>query len=106
MTLKISTRLFTEYSCSLSSEDLFDPDLPLTHTRAHGGTLTFWLKSLDLYVTVISIASSSILPIVLELPGHQTSIHINIYLPTAGKEPQYMDELALLQATIENLGEV
>ena len=62
-----------------------------------------WRRALDPYVTVIPAQSSRILPIILELPGHQTSIHINIYLPTAGKEALFMDILALLQATIEEL---
>ena len=67
--------------------------------------MTLWKRDLDPYITVISVPSSHILPIVLELPGHQTSIHINVYLPTAGKESRYVEELALLEATIENVSE-
>ena len=39
----------------------------------------------------------------LEKPGYQTSIHITIYLPTAGKESEFVKELSILQNTIDKL---
>ena len=82
--VKIATELLSPaYSYILNSEDLYDPDLPLSSNQAHGGTLTAWKSNLDPFVTVLNTESSRILPILLELPGYQPTIHINIYLPTS-----------------------
>ena len=39
---------------------------------------------------------------VFDKPGYQITVHINIYLSTAGKEKEFVQELALLEETIEN----
>ena len=58
--LPLATRLFLpDYKCSLSSEDLFDPELSLTSRKAHGGVLVFWKSHLDPYITMMNIQSSS-----------------------------------------------
>ena len=94
-----------EYSAALNSEDLHDPDLMLTSSRAKGGTLILWHKYLDPYVTVHIADSSSFLPIVLDLPGWKTMVHIATYLPTAGKEAEYLDSIASMKIALENLVE-
>ena len=57
------------------------------------GTMTLWKNELDPYVTVLEPSSSRILVLVLDKPGHQVNIHINIYLSTAGKEAEFLQDL-------------
>ena len=92
-----------EYSSSLNSEDLHDPDLPMTSNKAKGGTLVMWKSSLDPYITVHNIDSAAYLPVILNIPGVQTSIHVALYLPTSGKETEFISELASLKVTLEEL---
>ena len=62
-----------------------------------------WKSSLDPYITIHSIDSSAFLPIVLKLPDALPSIHVALYLPTAGKESEFMTELAKLKIVLEQL---
>ena len=97
--------LHSQYKMFLNSDDLYDLDLPLLQTRAHGGTLTLWKDELDSFITVLPTFSSRITPIVLDCPGYQTTVHINIYLPTAGRDSDFIEALATLQATIDDANE-
>ena len=92
-----------EYTTVLNSEDLHNPDLMLTSTRAKGGTMVMWQKELDPYVTVHISDCSSYLPIVIDIPGQRTMIHVAAYMPTAGKEFEYIDDLAKMRVAIEEL---
>ena len=94
-----------DYNFYLNSEDRHDDLLSLRKSRAHGGTLTLWRKDLDPYITIIHPSSSRILVMILDKPVYQTSIHVNIYLHTAGKESAFMEDLALLEATLDELAE-
>ena len=85
------------YNYYLKSEDCHDDLLSLQTSRAHGGTMTLWKKNLDPYITILEPSSSRLLVLVLDKPGYQVSIHINIYLSTAGKEPDFLEDLALLE---------
>ena len=91
-----------EYSFFLNSEDLHNPDLPLLSNKAKGGTLVLWRKLLDPFVTVPTPDSSSFLPIVLQIPNFRTSIHIALYLPTAGQDSQYLAELAMFRNALDD----
>ena len=92
----LETNLFKgEYSSSLSSDDLHDMDLPLMN-RAKGGTMALWKKSLENHVFPCRSDSSSFLPIVFSPPGYPSSIHLTIYLPTAGKDAEFVDEMVKL----------
>ena len=42
---------------------------------------------------------------ILDKPGYQVSIHVKIYLHTAGKEAEFMEDLSLLENTIEEMFE-
>ena len=95
--------LTKEFCYSLNSDDIYDPELPHTRSRAIGGTLAMWRKWLDPYVSIIPTLSSSFLPLLLKLPGAKTSVHIAIYLPTHGKDPEYISELASLKNCIDEL---
>ena len=85
------------YNYFLNSEDRHDDLLSLKKSRAHGGTLSLWDKDLDPYITILEPRSSRILALVLDKPGYQISIHLNIYLHTAGKEANFLEDLALLE---------
>ena len=97
--------LLHQYNFFLNSEDRHDNLLSLVKSRAHGGTLALWKKELDPYITVHEPSSSHVLAIILEKPGYQTTIHITVYLSTAGKDAEYMKDLVLLQNTIDLLGD-
>ena len=71
-----------EYCWHLNSQDLLDPELPLVMSKASGGTLLLWMKELDPYIKVITTNTTAFLPIVLKMPGLQTSIHISLDMPT------------------------
>ena len=86
-----------EYSATLNSEDLNHPDLVLTTARAKGGTMVMWKKDLDPYITAHIQDSSSFLPIVVDIPGWKTMVHVAAYLPTAGKEAEYLDSIARMK---------
>ena len=92
-----------DYCYFLNSEDIHNPDLPLVTNHASGGTLCLWRRNLDAFVTVHQVSSSAFTPIILTLPNHQTSIHICIYLPTHGKDTEFVSALADLKICIDEL---
>ena len=92
-----------EYCYFLNSEDLHNSDIPMITSHATGGTLCIWRRSLDPYVTIHPVTSSSFTPLILSLPYHQKSIHICIYLPTHGKDDEFVAELAELKTCIDEL---
>ena len=97
--------LQSSHNYFLNSEDRHDQLLSLRKSRAHGGTLTLWKKELDPYVTILEPTTSRILVLILDKPGFQVSAHINIYLSTAGKEPEFMEDLSTLEDTIDMINE-
>ena len=82
---------------------MLDPDLPLISSRAHGGTLLLWLKELDPYIEIIPTNSTAFLPVVFTMPGLQTSIHLTVYLPTHGRENDFISDLAELRNCLDEL---
>ena len=94
--LELETSLFKgEYFTALSSEDMLDPELPLLK-RAKGGTMAMWRSQLDQYVSPCTSASSNFLPLIFSPPGLTTTIHIAVYLPTAGKDVEFVEEIVKL----------
>ena len=91
------------YSYHLSSEDLYLPELALEHSKAKGGTMILWQATLDPYITVIPSDSPSIAAILMKVPGISSSVHVAIYLPTAGQEAQFVSALASLDHCLEEL---
>ena len=102
--LEISTSLFSHlYSSSLNSADKLDIDIALRTSRAFGGTLTLWKRTLDPFVKVLDVNSDSINVIIMTIPGYPTTVHINIYLPTAGRDADYISELSKLENILEEI---
>ena len=94
-----------EYSYYLNSSDIYDPDLPLIRSKDHGGTMILWKHEYSPNITIKSISSTAFLPIVFQPPGLQPSIHIAVYLPTSGRDSQFLDELTSLSSLLVNLSE-
>ena len=92
-----------EYRYLLSSDDNFDMDLPLNSKRAKGGTLIMWKKELDIYITPLPTPSSSMLPILFTPTGLSPSVHVAIYLPTAGRDVDFAMELSYLDGLISDI---
>ena len=67
--------------------------------------MVLWNKEYDPYVTILDPPSSRILPLVLDKPGYQVSIHITIYLTTSGRDPEFIRDLAMLEDTIDMVTE-
>ena len=95
-----------EYSSSLNSEDLYDPEMPLMKSKANGGTLVLWRRKHDPFIAVWPVTSSSYLPIIFHPPGSVLSVHIAIYLPTAGQDVQFIEELSKLSATLDEISSI
>ena len=95
-----------DYCHFLNSADLHNPELPLLTTHATGGTMCLWKRDLDPYVSVFNPNNSSFTPVILTLPNHPVSIHIGIYLPTHGKDVEFISDLAELKICIEELTEI
>ena len=92
-----------EYSFTLNSEDVHYPELCLTSSKAKGGTMVMWRKDLDPYITICNPDNASFLPIVLEIPGWIPMIHLAAYLPTAGKDSEYLADLGSMADSIREL---
>ena len=92
-----------DYCWFLNSHDLQDPELPLVKSRAHGGTLLLWRKELDPYIEVIPTNTSSFLPVIFKKPGLVTTVHVALYLPTHGKDSEFVSDLAELRNCLDEL---
>ena len=77
--------------------------LPLNKSCAHGGTLVLWRKCLDPFINILPSPSPAILPILCQIPGIKISVHICIYLPTHGRDADFLNELANLQLCVEDI---
>ena len=92
-----------EYSWELNSEEKLDPDLAMTKSRATGGTMVLWKKSLDKYITVHQADLASFLPVIYSPPGSPVTAHIALYLPTSGRETDFIDAITELSNTIDDI---
>ena len=92
-----------EYCYALSSDDLFDSDLPYTSKKAKGGTMMMWKKDLDVFMTPISTTSSSLLAFLFCPPNIRPSLQVSIYLPTSGRDIDFAEELSNLDHLITDI---
>ena len=95
--------LSSTYLYSLNSADKYDPELPLVRSKAYGGTMVLWKIQHDPFITVHPVSSTAFLPVLFHPPGSTMSIHIAVYLPTLGKEVEFVEELSKLSVTIDDL---
>ena len=94
-----------DFSFYLNSEDVLCPDLPLSTRRAVGGTMAMWRCQLDPYVRVLPTTTASVLPLLLSIPGLPTTAHLTVYLPTAGKDAEFVSALADLDTCVSEIFE-
>ena len=98
--------LFKDNYCSeLNSPDKYDVDIAMSRNRAQGGTMVLWRRALDKYISTFPVTSPSFLPVIFSPPGCPVSAHKSIYLPTAGKEVDFLDQLTQLSMCIYELRE-
>ena len=90
----------------LNSEDLYDPELAMISSRIVGGTLSLWAKYLDPYVTIHKPTTSSFTVMILQLPGSVVTIHVALYLPTSGKDSNFISELTNLRICLTELAAI
>ena len=93
----------SRYASYLNSEDNFNQDLPLDSIRAKGGTMALWKREIDPFVTIQSCPSPAILPLLFSPPSFSPSVHLTIYLPTAGRDEGYVEEVVKLGQCILEL---
>ena len=62
-------------------------------------------KKFNSYVMPLQSQSSSMLPILFSPPGACPSLHVAIYLPTAGRDTEFAIELANLDCLLNDLAE-
>ena len=101
---KRATDIFKgEYCHTLSSDDIADPELPLIKNRSNGGTMILWKRSLDQFITVLPSETSSF-HVILFQPLHALpSLHVSLYLPTSGKEDEFIAEITKLRIFLEEM---
>ena len=95
--------LHAQYQCYLNSPDFHNDELPLYQRKSYGGTMALWKLSLDPFIKCHDCPSPGILPLVFSPPGVLKSIHIVLYLPTAGKNDEYVLEIVKLMHCIDEL---
>ena len=68
--------------------------------------MVLWKQLLDKYISVIpQLTSSSFLLLIFSFPGLTTSIHISIYLPTSGKDIEFVEQIVKLNECIRKLSD-
>ena len=88
----------------LNSEDKYTEDLPMKSSKANGGTMLLWKRELDPYVTIDQdLCTPAFLPLFLNLPGFTSTIHISVYLPTSGRDDQFMEDLSTLSSYMDKV---
>ena len=92
-----------QFSILLNSEETSNPELALDCPKAHGGTLVMWKTELDPFIVPLPTSSPAFLPILLRIPGYAPSIHVALYLPTSGKDPEFVSALSQLDTFLEEV---
>ena len=65
--------------------------------------MILWKKEFDPFVNVQSVDTTAFLPIIFSPPGIPQTVQISVYLPTAGKESLFLDDLAKLKVFVDKI---
>ena len=65
--------------------------------------MAMWKASMDEYITIYPVLTTSFIPIVYSPPGSPVTVHIVLYLPTSGQESDFVEQVVLLTNTIIEL---
>ena len=93
------------YDFYLNSEDMYDPSLPLSKSIAKGGTMVLWNSSLSPFMKVLQSSSSSFISVLFSPDNLLPSVHIGVYLPTSGREGEWLASLSELEEHIADIAE-
>ena len=93
------------YCHHLNSEDSYYPELALESRKAKGGTLCIWHSALDPFITIQPTTSCAVLPLFCPSLDCPPSAHISVYMPTSGRDHEFVLALAALSAVMESLAE-
>ena len=77
-------------------------ELPLTHPKAKGGTMVMWHFSLSPHLEVQPTTSPSCVSVLLSPPGILPSLHTAVYLPTAGRDGEWLAALVELEQHVQD----
>ena len=64
-----------------------------------------WKKTLDPFMSVLPTTTAAVLPLLLSLPGCSPVSHLTVYLPTSGKENDFLEEVSNLQNIVHQISE-
>ena len=67
--------------------------------------MAMWRKQLDPYVQVLPTFSSSVLPLLLSIPGLTPTAHVTVYLPTHGRDTEFISAMGVLDNCMEEINE-
>ena len=67
--------------------------------------MILWKKEWDPYIKILPPKTSSFLAMEFSPTGLPPSLHICVYLPTAGKDSKFVDNLAQLSLAVESMKE-
>ena len=84
-----------EYSLFLNSDECENEESALESSKSYGGTMIMVHAHLLPYATILPSQTSSFLAVLIDVPGFTKSIHIAIYLPTAGKDTEFPQHLRM-----------
>ena len=65
--------------------------------------MLIWDKNLDPFLEVYKPVSPAFMVAILKIPGYKTSVHLSIYLPTHGKDYEFVNEMANLRNCLDDL---
>ena len=102
----LMSKLGGHYRFFLNSDDLYDDSLPSVRNSSYGGTMLLWRTDIDPYVQIIEPSTPAFLTAIFKPPGLATTAHISIYMPTHGKEIDFIADLAELRNSIDNLNNI
>ena len=94
-----------DYCSELNSEDKYEVEKSMTRSKASGGTMVLWRKSIDKFVTIHPVPTSSFLAIIFSPPGSPVTAHFSLYLTTSGRDVDFLDQICQLSKTIEEISE-
>ena len=63
--------------------------------------MMLWLKELDPFVEVIKTKSTALLPVLFKMPGLKITLHVTLYMPTHGKDSEFVSDLAELRNCLD-----
>ena len=65
--------------------------------------MMMWKVDLDPFITPLPTLSPAFLPVYLKIPGFSPSIHVALYLPTSGKDSEFVSALSQLGLFLEEV---